>query len=106
MNTPKKEESLITLGGRVRCKRCQATAKRTQQQCRLPALVSKRVCRVHGGRSRGPVTPEGRKRSAATRTVHGLETLAIRAKRNQKLAELRALEQIAKTIGLIPKPGH
>ena len=52
------EESLLTLGGRVRCKRCQAKAKRTQLQCLLPAVTGKRVCRVHGGLSRGPVTKE------------------------------------------------
>ena len=92
-----KEETLLTLGGRVRCKRCQAKAKRTQLQCLLPAVTGKRVCRVHGGLSRGPATKEGRVRCGAAKLIHGRETRLIRTKRRQKLAELRLLAQMIKT---------
>ena len=87
-----KEGSVLTLGGRVRCKRCQAKAKRSQLQCLLPAVTGKRVCRVHGGLSRGPITKEGRKRCSAAKLIHGRETRQIRKKRRQKLAELKQLE--------------
>jgi hypothetical protein len=39
--------------------------------CRAPAIRGKLRCRMHGGRSTGPRTPEGRARVAAARTTHG-----------------------------------
>ena len=92
-----REEFVLTLGGRVRCKRCQAKSKRTQLQCLLPAVTGKRVCRVHGGLSRGPVTKKGRKRCGAAKLIHGRETRQIRNERRQKFAELRLLAQMVKT---------
>jgi hypothetical protein len=74
-------ERLIQIaGGRILCRRCSARAKRSGQQCQSPAVNGKNVCRVHGGKSRGPITADGRARCAAAKTVHGLET---RAKREQ-----------------------
>ncbi len=70
--------------------RCRAKSKRTGQQCKSPAVPGKRVCRIHGGLSTGPKTPEGRARCAAAKTIHGGETRAIREARRVKLAELRA----------------
>ena len=96
-----KEESLLTLGGRVRCNRCQAKAKRTQLQCLLPAVTGKRVCRVHGGLSLGPVTKEGRKRCGAVKLIHGRETRQIRKERRQKLSELKLLEHLARCVGML-----
>ena len=96
-----KGESLLTLGGRVSCKRCQAKAKRTQLQCLLPAVTGMRVCRVHGGLSRGPVTKEGRERCGAAKLVHGRETRRIHEERRQKLAELKQLEYLAQSVGLV-----
>lgn len=91
-----REEYVLTLAGRVRCKRCQAKAKRTQLQCLLPAVTGKRVCRVHGGLSRGPVTKEGRKRCGAAKLIHGRETRQLRKERRQKLAELKQLDKIVR----------
>ena len=93
--------TFLTLGGRIRCKQCQAKSKRSQQQCLAPAIKSKSVCRIHGGRSSGPRTQEGRKRCGAAKTVHGRETRSKRAKRRQKLAELKVLEQMAKSTGTL-----
>jgi hypothetical protein len=39
--------------------------------CRSPAISGKQRCRMHGGRSTGPRTAEGRARIAAARTTHG-----------------------------------
>jgi len=39
--------------------------------CRAPAIHGKLRCRMHGGRSTGPRTPEGRARIAAAHTIHG-----------------------------------
>jgi len=95
-----REEYVLTLAGRVRCKRCQAKAKRTQLQCLLPAVTGKRVCRVHGGLSRGPVTKEGRKRCGAAKLIHGRETRQLRKERRQKLAELKLIERLCKKVGV------
>jgi hypothetical protein len=50
---------LITGGGKIVCKRCQARSGRTKRQCGKPALKGKRVCGHHGGYSSGPKTKEG-----------------------------------------------
>jgi len=39
--------------------------------CRAPSIHGKLRCRMHGGRSTGPRTAEGRARVAAARTTHG-----------------------------------
>jgi hypothetical protein len=90
------EQYMTLASGRIRCGRCQATSKRTKLQCGAPAVKGKRVCRFHGGKSTGPKTDEGRNRCGIAKTVHGGETRAIRAKRAQKMAELKELEQIIK----------
>lgn len=94
---PDKKEWTTTFGGVARCRRCQAQSKRSDQQCKKPAVRGKRVCRTHGGASTGPKTEAGRKRCAAAKTIHGRETRAIRRIRSQKLKEL---DQLAKLIGL------
>ena len=92
---------ISTLGGRISCPRCQATSKRTKQQCMAPASKGKHVCRFHGGKSTGPVTEQGRERCAEAKTVHGWETRAKRDLRAQKLRELRELEALMKMRGLL-----
>ena len=101
MGSSGKEAHIVTLGGRIRCPRCQAKSKRSQQQCRSPAMRGKRVCKAHGGRSTGPRTQQGRNLCGAAKTLHGRETRAIRAKRQQALAELRQLERMGKGIGFM-----
>ena len=100
MGSSEKEAFILTLGGRIRCPRCQAKSKRTKQQCRSPAIRGKRVCRIHGGKSTGPKTQQGRNLCGAARTIHGRETRGIRAKRQQALAELRQLERMGKGVGV------
>lgn len=46
--------------------------------CRSPAMANGR-CRMHGGRSTGPRTPEGLARLAAARTTHGAYNAESRA---------------------------
>ena len=65
-------------------------------------MRGKTVCRTHGGASTGPKTLEGRQRCAEAKTVHGRETRAIRTKRDEKLRELREIEDLMKANGLIP----
>ena len=85
-------ESHVTLiGGRISAPRCQALSKRSKKQCGKAALTGKRVCMFHGGKSRGPVTEDGRKRCAIAKTVHGYETRAARGYRAVKFRELQIL---------------
>ena len=101
MGCCEKEAYIVTLGGRIRCPRCQAQSKRTKQQCRSPAIRGKRCCRIHGGKSTGPRTQQGRNLCGAARTIHGRETRGIRAKRQQALAELKLLERMGKGVGVL-----
>ena len=100
MRSCEKEAYILTLGGRIRCPRCQAKSKRTKQQCRSPAIRGKRCCRIHGGKSTGPRTQQGRNLCGAAKTLHGRETRAIRAKRQQALAELKLLERMGRAVGV------
>src|ERR1700683_5362927 len=50
--------------------RCGAKARTTGLACRAPAMPNGR-CRMHGGRSAGPRTPDGFANLARARTTHG-----------------------------------
>jgi hypothetical protein len=95
---------LQTLGGRISCLRCSARSKRTKLPCQQPAMRGRSTCYLHGGRSLGVKTPEGRARIAAAHTVHGRETRAIRRERSKQLAYLAELEELARVLGLISGP--
>ena len=95
------EQTLITLGGRVICKRCQAMSKRTKLQCAAPTLKGKRVCKTHGGRSTGPKTESGRQRCAEAKTIHGRETREARTERSLASARLAVLEAVGHKLGFI-----
>ena len=95
---------LTTAGGRIACLQCQAKAKSTQQQCRRPATKGRRVCRLHGGASTGPKTPEGRRRCAEARLVHGHETGTMREQRRLANARLALLEAVGHALGFMQGP--
>ena len=105
------EQTLITLGGRVSCPRCQAKSKRTKLQCAAPALNGKLVCKTHGGRSTGPKTEAGRQRCAQAKTKTGTETRKARTDRSLASARLAVLEALGHHLGFMsgtrtrgPKP--
>ena len=95
-----KSLTMLTLGGRVQCKQCQATAKHSRVQCKKAALRGKNVCRTHGGASTGPKTEQGRAKCAEAKTAHGNETRAKRAERSRKSVELHQLVDLGNAIGL------
>lgn len=54
---------------------CGAKSKQNNHApCRQPAIKGKNRCRLHGGLSTGPKTPEGKKRSAEANLKHGYYT--------------------------------
>ena len=63
---------------------CGARAKQNNHKpCRQPAIKNKVRCRLHGGLSTGPKTPEGKKRSAITNLKFGHYTKEAIAERNK-----------------------
>jgi len=60
----------------VSVKLCGAKARQNSHQpCRQPAMQNGR-CRMHGGKSTGPKTPEGKERAAKANFKHGFYTNA------------------------------
>lgn len=103
-NPTSRSPFFMTMGGRIQCHQCQATSKRTGQQCKAPALNGKHVCRFHGGMSTGPKTPGGRDRCAKAKYVHGQETSALRADRRLASARLAMLESIGWSLKMMTGP--
>ena len=85
------EKHINLFGKNTPAPRCQALSKRSHEQCKKAAVRGKQVCRIHGGKSTGPMTEQGRKRYAAAKTVHGWETRALRKTRAEKFREMKAL---------------
>jgi hypothetical protein len=70
-----------------RAPRCGAKTRRGKK-CRAPAMRNGR-CRMHGGGSTGPRTPEGLERSQRANWKHGLYSAKAKAER-------RSLRQLLK----------
>ncbi len=80
--------------------RCGART-RAGRPCRQPAMANGR-CRLHGGRSTGPRTESGRRRSAEARLVHGCRTaemIALRSAAARSARRLAALTRTARPAG-------
>ena len=70
--------------------RCGAlTRKRTSCQC--PAMRHRRRCRLHGGLSTGPRTPEGLERSRRAGWKHGARSREVRLLLRQSRQRWRKL---------------
>jgi hypothetical protein len=52
-------------------KMCQAKSKQTGKTCHNFAVKGKRVCHIHGGKSTGAQTPEGKLRQKMASWKHG-----------------------------------
>ena len=95
---------LDTAGGRIHCKRCQATSKRTKQQCSAPAEREKRVCRFHGARSTGPKTEAGKIRSATASITSGEYTQSALLGNDIQKALVRVLEDSVFVLNMATGP--
>ena len=91
-----REKKLILLkngnpqGNPMNAPRCGAKTRKGAP-CRAPAMANSR-CRMHGGKSTGPRTPEGLERSRKANWKHGLysaESIAARRYMNQLLRDSR-----------------
>ncbi len=104
------DSHMVTAGGNIFCRRCQARSSRTKQQCGRAALRGKRVCQFHGGRSTGPKTEAGKARLRTLNLKDGQFTKAMALASSELRLRLRYLEDIAIHIGMFtqrtsgPKP--
>ena len=73
--------------------RCGARRKRDGQPCQGPAMANGR-CRVHGGKSTGPRTPEGLERSRKAAWKHGHYSAEAKAARQKARQQSRLMRQI------------
>ena len=77
--------------------RCGARAKSTRKPCRAPAMANGR-CRLHGGKSTGPKTPEGLANSKLANWKTGYHSAEEIGKRRQ-FREFTS--QVRKTLRII-----
>jgi len=82
-------------------RRCLAKTRRSTL-CQKAALKGRNRCRLHGGLSTGPRTPEGKARTIAAHTKHGRRSRKHVEKVKAINAELRRLTFELKRDGLIP----
>src|SRR5262249_50630291 len=73
--------------------RCGARSKRTGKPCRAAAMSNGR-CKVHGGKSTGPRTPEGLERSKRANWKHGSYSREAKAERSRVRAAILALRYL------------
>ena len=81
--------------------RCLAKTRRGTP-CQNPVVTGRNRCRMHGGKSTGPRTPEGKARSIAAHTKHGRRSKAHVEKVKAINAEQRRITNELKRDGLIP----
>lgn len=74
--------------------RCGAKSRRTGLPCREPAIRGKRCCRLHGGLSTGPRTPEGLARSRRANWKHGAYSREAREARRELRLARRLLTEL------------
>src|SRR5215204_6950874 len=73
--------------------RCGARRKRDGKPCCQPAMPNGR-CRVHGGLSTGPRTPEGLERSRRANWKHGHYSAKAKRVRREARQQFRVLRQL------------
>ena len=80
--------------------KCQAKAKSTGQRCKNVAMKGKRVCYLHGGKSTGAKTAEGKRQSKYARLQHG--DYSEQVKQNRR--KLIWINRISKLKGVCCNP--
>src|SRR5215216_6715159 len=73
--------------------RCGARRKRDSKPCCQPAMPNGR-CRMHGGLSTGPRTPQGLERSRRSNWKHGHYSAEAKRVRREARQQFRVLRQL------------
>ena len=66
--------------------------------CQCPGMKTNSRCRVHGGLSTGPKTPEGIERIRQSRTKHGMYSQRFKAQRAQGRETMRRLKALVQAL--------
>jgi hypothetical protein len=69
--------------------------------CQNPTIKGRTRCKLHGGKSTGPRTPEGKARAAAAHTKHGRRSKAHVERVRYINSEIRRITYELKRDGLI-----
>ena len=85
-------QDFILVAGRNLAHRCTAQSRQQKRRCKRVISPGMRVCHNHGGKNRGPVTPEGLAK-CVTGTVHGNETRQKRRDYRADAARMRVLSR-------------
>ena len=96
--------TLVTGGGKIACRRCTATSKRSGEQCKKPALRGKAVCEFHGGRSTGPKTEVGKARQRAAVLKTGDYTKEAVEDKARSMRVLAGLEDAMYVLNMTTMP--
>jgi hypothetical protein len=81
--------------------RCLAKTRRGTL-CQNPAIGGRTRCKLHGGKSTGPKSIEGKARVVAANTKHGLRSKAHTDELRQIRADLKRVTRDLRRAGLIP----
>ena len=74
---------------------------RSGAPCQKHPIAGRTRCRLHGGLSTGPRTPEGKAACVAAHWKHGRRSKAFVEARKQVWTELRRVEKEMKEVGII-----
>jgi hypothetical protein len=85
-------------GDYMKAPRCGAKTRRGTS-CQCPGMRTNGRCRVHGGLSTGPRTPEGIERIRLSRTKTGMYSEKFKATRAQGRQTLRNLRALIEALG-------
>jgi len=83
-------------GDYAKALRCGARTRR-DTPCRQPAMPNGR-CKMHGGKSTGPRTPEGLGRSRRSNWKHGARSAEAIADKRQARALCRLLDELMRLV--------
>ena len=80
---------------------CCSAKTRKGTACQKPPIKGKKRCKLHGGRSSGPKSAEGKARIAKAHWKHGRRSKRFVEQRKKIWVELRAIERRMRLDGLI-----
>ena len=83
-------------GDFIQAPRCGAKTRKATS-CRQPAMPNGR-CKMHGGKSTGPRTPEGLERSRRSNWKHGARSAEAIADKRQARALCRLLHELMRRV--------
>ena len=95
-------EKTAAVGGDLSKRETCGALTRRKTACAGPAMKNGR-CRMHGGKSTGPRTDEGRNRIAAARTIHGERSKAAVALRHRLAQQEKRFRAFLRELKRDPK---